>query len=76
MLLVTQGVRVRELSETNITVANCVLSLGDFVNYQQRVGNGLFSFMTPSEFAGTKLSPASLVAQRVKNLPTMWETWV
>lgn len=33
MLLATQEVRVRELSETNKTV---VLSLGDFVNYSNQ----------------------------------------
>lgn len=47
MLLATQGVRVRELSETNKTIVNCgfwFFFLGEFVNYSDQWEMEMFSF--------------------------------
>lgn len=45
MLLATQGVRVRELSETNKTIVNCGFCfLGEFVNYSDQWEMEIFSF--------------------------------
>ena len=74
MLLVTQG--VRELSETNKTVANCGFVFGRLCELSTELEMVSFhSWHHQSSQEANALQP-SLLAQRVKNLPTMWETWV